>query len=133
MFVQPIKTGCAIDAFPFVELRNFEKRDTICITQNWRCIKLFSTHIRAVRDLRNSYPEVAQIVKNRDHVIITNNGKSEAVLISFDEFEKYQEFLQIRYVKEKLAEAEALADNPDEWIDVDDLFKEWDAWDAVVV
>ena len=94
---------------------------------------MFSTHIRAVRDLRNSYPEVAQIVKNRDHVIITNNGKSEAVLISFDEFEKYQEFLHIRYVKEKLAEAEALADNPDDWIDVGDLFKEWDAWDAVVV
>jgi len=94
---------------------------------------MFSTHIRAVRDLRNNYPEVAQIVKSRDHVIITNNGKSEAVLISFDEFEKYQEFLHIRYVKEKLAEAEALADNPDEWMDVDDLFREWDSWDAVVV
>jgi len=37
---------------------------------------------------------------------ISNNSKSEAVLISFDEFEKYQEFLHIRYVKEKLAEAE---------------------------
>jgi prevent-host-death family protein len=94
---------------------------------------MFSTHIRAVRDLRNNYPEVAQIVRNRDHVIITNNGKSEAVLISFDEFEKYQEFLHIRYVKEKLAEAEALADNPDDWIDVDKLFKEWDIWDAVKV
>jgi len=94
---------------------------------------MFSTHVKAVRDLRNNYPEVAQIVRNRDHVIITNNGKSEAVLISFDEFEKYQEFLHIRYVKEKLAEAEATADNPNEWIEVDDVFKEWDAWDAVIV
>ena len=94
---------------------------------------MFSTHVKAVRDLRNNYPEVAQIVKNRDHVIITNNGKSEAVLISFDEFEKYQEFLHIRYVKEKLAEAEAIADNPDEWMEVDAVFKEWDAWDAVKV
>jgi len=94
---------------------------------------MFSTHVKAVRDLRNNYPEVAKIVKNRDHVIITNNGKSEAVLISFDEFEKYQEFLHIRYVKEKLAEAESIADNPEEWIDVDDLFKEWDAWDAVSI
>ena len=48
-------------------------------------------------------------------------------MISFDEFEKYQEFLHIRYVKEKLAEAEALADNPNEWMEVDALFKEWDA------
>jgi prevent-host-death family protein len=94
---------------------------------------MFSTYIKAVRDLRNNYPEVAQIVRNRDHVIITNNGKSEAVLISFEEFEKYQEFLHIRYVKEKLAEAEAIADNPDKWMDVDDLFKEWDVWDAVTL
>jgi prevent-host-death family protein len=82
---------------------------------------MFNTHVKAVRDLRNNYPEVARIVKNRDHVIITNNGKSEAVLIPYDEFEKYEEFLHIRYVKEKLAEAEAVADNPDEWIGVDEL------------
>ena len=88
---------------------------------------MFSTYVKAVRDLRNNYPEVAQIIRNRDHVIITNNGKSEAVLISFDEFEKYQEFLHIRYVKEKLAEAEALAENPDEWMDIADVLKEWDA------
>jgi len=94
---------------------------------------MFTTHVKAVRDLRNNYPEVAQIIRNRDHVIITNNGKSEAVLISYEEFEKYQEFLHVRYVKEKLAEAEALADDPGNWIDVDDLFKDWDAWDAVKV
>ena len=94
---------------------------------------MFATHVKAVRDLRNNYSEVAQIVKERDHVIITNNGKSESVLISFDEFEKYQEFLHICYIKEKLAEAEALSDKPDEWIGVDDLLKEWDAWDAVKV
>jgi prevent-host-death family protein len=94
---------------------------------------VFSTHIRAVRDIRNNYPEVAQIVRNRDHVIITNNGKSEAVLISFEEFEKYQEFLHIRYVKEKLAEAEAMAEDSGQWMEIDDLFKEWDAWDAVTI
>ena len=94
---------------------------------------MYTTYVKPVRDLRNSYSEVAKIVKNRDHVIITNNGKSEAVLISFEEFEKYQEFVHIRYVKEKLAEAEAIADNPDEWTEVVDLFKEWDAWDAVTV
>jgi prevent-host-death family protein len=94
---------------------------------------MFTTHVKPVRELRNNYPEVAQIVKDQNHVIITNNGKSEAVLISFDEFERYQEFLHIRYVKEKLAQAESIAANPDEWMEVDDLFKEWDAWDAVIV
>ena len=94
---------------------------------------MFTTHIKAVRDLRNNYPEVASIIKTRDHVIITNNGKSEAVLISYDEFEKYQEFLHILYVKEKLAEAEAISNNPDEWLEIDELFSEWDAWASVQV
>ena len=89
------------------------------------------THVKAVRDLRNNYPEVSSIVKNQDHVIITNNGKSEAVLISYEEFEQYEEFLHIKYVKGKLAEAEAIKNNPNEWIDIDELFKEWDSWDAV--
>ena len=92
---------------------------------------MFTTHVKAVRDLRNNYPEVANIIKNRDHVIITNNGKSEAVLISYDEFEKYQEFLHILYVREKLAEAEAISGNPDEWLEIDELFKEWDVWNLV--
>ena len=93
---------------------------------------MFTTHVKAVRDLRNNYPEVSRIIKNRDHVIITNNGKSEAVLISYDEFKKYQEFLHIRYIKEKLAEAEAVSGNPDEWMGIEELFKEWDIWDSAI-
>ncbi len=92
---------------------------------------MYSTHIKAVRDLRNSYPEISQIVKKRDHVIITNNGKSEAVLIPYEELESYEEFIHMRYVKAKLAEVEAVANNPDEWISVERLMKEWDGWDAV--
>ncbi|MDR2590360.1 MAG: type II toxin-antitoxin system Phd/YefM family antitoxin [Oscillospiraceae bacterium] len=94
---------------------------------------MFTTHVKPIRELRNNYPEVAQIVKDQNHVIITNNGKSEAVLISYDEFERYQEFLHIRYVKEKLAQAESIAANPDEWMEIDDLFKEWDSWVAVTI
>jgi prevent-host-death family protein len=94
---------------------------------------IFSTHVKAVRDLRNNYPEIASIIKRRDNVIITNNGKSEAVIIPYEEYVNYEEYLHIRYVKEKLAEAEAIAGNPDEWINADELFKEWDDWDAVKV
>jgi CRISPR/Cas system Type II protein with McrA/HNH and RuvC-like nuclease domain len=47
-------------------------------------------------------------------------------MISYEEFDKYQEFLHVRYVKEKLAEAEALSVDDNEWIDADELFKEWD-------
>ena len=89
------------------------------------------TYEKAVCDLKNNYPEVAQCVREHGRVILTDNGKSEAVIIPYDEFERYEEFLHIRYVEEKLAEAEAKAHDPGEWITVDELFEEWDSWDAV--
>ena len=92
---------------------------------------MVSTHERAAHDLKNNYSNVAQIIRNRNHVIITNNGINEAVLIPYDEFEKYEEFLYIRYVNEKLTEAEAIADDPREWTDIDELLNEWDNWGAV--
>ena len=89
---------------------------------------MFNTHVKAVRDLRNNYPEVAKILKNHDHVIITNNGKSEAAVIPYEHLEAYQDYLHILYVKEKLAEAEAIADNPDVWLSVEEVLKNWDSW-----
>ena len=91
---------------------------------------MFIAHVKAVRDLRNNYSELAKIINNRDHVIITNNGKSEAVLIPYGEFEKYSEFLHIRYVQEKLSEAESAAQNPEMWLRIEDLFRQWDSWET---
>ena len=83
-----------------------------------------TTHVRPVRDLRNSYPEVAKIIKNGNRVIITNNGKSESVLISYDEFARYEEYIHICYVEKKLAEAETAAADPDtKWLSHDEF---WD-------
>jgi prevent-host-death family protein len=82
---------------------------------------MYTTHVKAVRDLRNNYPEVARIIKNNDHVIITNNGKSEAVVIPYEHLEDYQEYLYNRYVDEKLAEAEALEDDPNNWLTVEEV------------
>ena len=84
---------------------------------------MYTTHVKAVRDLRNNYPEVAKIIKNRDHVIITNNGKSEAVVIPYEQLEKYQEFLRYQYIDEKLEEAEKLAKDPANWLTLE-KFKE---------
>ncbi|MCL2353787.1 MAG: type II toxin-antitoxin system Phd/YefM family antitoxin [Defluviitaleaceae bacterium] len=90
---------------------------------------MFSTHVRAVRDLRNNYPEVSAIIKQRNNVIITNNGKSEAVLIPFEDFADYEEYLHVRYVKEKLAEVEAVANDPSQWTSIEDFFEEIKSWD----
>ena len=85
---------------------------------------MMNTHVRPVRDLRNKYPELAVMIKHHDHVIIANNGKSESVLISFEEFQKYEEFLHYHYIEEKLTEAEAQADDPDtKWLKHDEVWK----------
>ena len=73
------------------------------------------------------YTDFRIIIINK-YIIITNNGKSEAVLIPYDEYEKYTEFLHIRYVQDKLIEAEAAADDPNKWISVSELFRQWDNW-----
>ena len=68
---------------------------------------MYNVHVRPVRDLRNKYPELVRILKMRDQVIITNNGKGEAVLIDIDEYAEFEEYTHRRYVAAKLAEAEA--------------------------
>ena len=73
---------------------------------------MFHSHVRPVRELRNNYAELADIAKKHDHVIITNNGKSETVLIGFENFKKYEEFLHYRYMEERLAQAEKEMENP---------------------
>ena len=85
---------------------------------------MLHTHVRPVRELRNNYPALADIIKQHDHVIITNNGKSESVLINYEDFQKYEEFLHYRYLEEKLAEAEEQAKNPDtKWVSHDDVLQ----------
>ena len=91
---------------------------------------MYMTHVKPVRDLRNCYPEVSEILKKNDHVIITNHGKSEAVLIPYEEFEAYQEFTHKRYIERKLAEAEKHGLEPAAWTPIEDFMKQWDSWDV---
>lgn len=50
--------------------------------------------------------------------------------ITAEERERYNEFLHIRQINEKLTEAEAFADaNPDAWTDADDLLAQWERLD----
>ena len=91
---------------------------------------MYTTHVKAVRDIRNHYPEVSQILKMQDHVIITNNGKSEAVIIPYEQFEDYQEYAHKRYIAKKLIEAEKVGKDPYAWMDLGEFLKEWDSWDV---
>ena len=76
------------------------------------------THIRPARDLRNNYSELAKIVKGQqDHIIITNRGRGDMVLIDFGEYTFYEEYLHQKYVDAELAEAIKQAQSPEaKWI-----------------
>ena len=66
---------------------------------------MMQTFVRPSRDLRNHYAEISDMLKNHDHVIITNHGRGESVLINIEDYAKYEEFMHQRYVAEALAKA----------------------------
>jgi len=77
-----------------------------------------NVQVRPVRDLRNKYAEIEQLMENHDPVIITKNGRGAAVLINIDDYAEVEEYLHIKYVKNKLEEAELEAKKPDaKWTD----------------
>jgi prevent-host-death family protein len=74
---------------------------------------MLNTQVRPVRDLRNRYAEIEQLVENHDPVIITKNGRGAAVLINIDDYAEVEEYLHIKYVSTKLEEAELEAQKQD--------------------
>ena len=71
---------------------------------------MLNTYVRPSRDLRNNYSELANIVNEHNHVIITNNGRGEAVLIGIEEFADYEEYVHRKYVLSELKKAKEQAD-----------------------
>jgi prevent-host-death family protein len=45
------------------------------------------TQVRPSRDLRNNYADIVKSLNQNDHIIITNNGVGESVLIGFKDYE----------------------------------------------
>jgi prevent-host-death family protein len=73
---------------------------------------MLKTHVRPSRDLRNNYADIIKTLKDHDHIIITNNGVGESVLINIDDYAKYEEFLHERFIVEELQKAKKNADDP---------------------
>ena len=78
---------------------------------------MMQTFVRPSRDLRNHYAEIADMTKNHNHVIITNQGRGESVLINIEDYGKYEEFLHQRYVAKEQA-----ADPNTQWEDHDSVW-----------
>jgi prevent-host-death family protein len=73
---------------------------------------------RPVRDLRNNFAEIETLLEEHDPVIITKNGRGTAVLLNLEDFAEIEAYQHIKYVEDKLREAELEADSDDaEWED----------------
>ena len=85
---------------------------------------MMQTFVRPSRDLRNHYAEISEMLKDHDHVIITNHGRGESVLINIEDYARYEEFLHQRYVAEALAKAKQQAADPDtQWADHENVWE----------
>lgn len=73
---------------------------------------MLNVHVKPSRDLRNNYAEMVRLLKQHDHIIITNNGVGESVLISIDDYAKYEEFLHQRFIYEQLQKSKDEVDDP---------------------
>ena len=71
---------------------------------------MYNLHVRPVRELRNNFSEISKLNKQHDAVVLTNRGRGTHVLLSFDEFNDYEEYRHNRYLMQKIKEAE---DDPD--------------------
>ena len=86
---------------------------------------MYNVQVRPSRDLRNKYAEISSLVKERNPVIITNNGKGDTVLISMEDYAKYEDFMHRQYVLEELTKAEEEAKDPNtKWFSHDEIWNE---------
>ena len=73
---------------------------------------MLKTHVRPSRDLRNHYSDVVKTLGDHDHIIITNNGRGESVLISMDMYAEFEKFLHEQYIYNELQKSKALLGDP---------------------
>ena len=65
------------------------------------------------------------MLNQHNQIIITNNGVGEAVLIPFEDYADYEEYLYKKYINKKLAEAELEAlDKNTQWLSHEDVFSQ---------
>ena len=83
---------------------------------------MYEIHQRPSRDLRNKYPEVADIVKAHNDVVITNKGQVDFVLVHADDYEEFKAYKHRKYVAEALREVEKKRGDPDYWMSEDEFW-----------
>ncbi|MDR0220162.1 MAG: type II toxin-antitoxin system Phd/YefM family antitoxin [Lachnospiraceae bacterium] len=72
---------------------------------------MLKTQVRPARDLRNNYADIVRSLEQHDHIIITNNGVGESVLIGIDDYAEYEKYLHHRYIYGELQKSKDTLDD----------------------
>ena len=82
-----------------------------------------STQIRTALEIGAPYASIANAIKTRDRVVITDNsGKGESVILSIAEYDALIEAAWERYATKSLAVVEAVKDDPSTWISLEEFW-----------
>lgn len=86
---------------------------------------MFGVHVKQLREIQHDFSDAEKILHNHDRIILTNNGKDEAVLINMDDYTEFETYAQKEYIHKKLAEAKILAgDKNTIWLDEEEFWDE---------
>ncbi len=84
---------------------------------------MYNTFARPVRDLRNNYAAIAALANAGNQVIITNNGREEAVVLGIEEYRAYEAFLHQEFIRRELAKAKEKAKDPNtKWLSEEEFW-----------
>jgi len=88
---------------------------------------MMNTYARPVRDLRNNYKEIINIVNEGNQVIITHNGREAAVVIGTHLYKEFESFLHRHYIKKELARVKDNAKDPNTmWLSEDEFWDDFE-------
>ena len=89
---------------------------------------MMNTYARPVRDLRNNYNEIINLANEGNQVIITQNGREAAVLISTQAYREFEAFLHRRYINSELAKTKERAKSANaKWLSEDEFWADIEA------
>ena len=88
---------------------------------------MFEIHHRPSRDLRNNYRQLAQLVRDHNDVVITNNGEIDVIMVNPADWKEFKQFRYNQYILKKLKEVEIVADDPSTWLSEEEFWSKVNA------
>lgn len=74
-------------------------------------------NIRPISDLKDKFLEIEKVIQNNEHVILTKNGNASMVILSFEEYSRLVDGLELM-----LDETDKLADSNRKRLSHEELF-----------